>query len=416
MGERAITEDDIRRAKRQGKMSLAIHLNGEEDTNDVKDEISRWGGRLKEAFAQVKEGEVIEKGMADRRMEVELHGSENLGPAMKEWLKEHNYFREKERQHRLLFTMQQGQEEVVVVEGHTSDLDEVGVITVYRRGKGEIGLVVLCEADLADQVVSIVPPPLGETVRFPMDAKYCCRHGDHAFRERYPAERGKNTVDALVKVPLKLLKFWAGDEDTEDNELSVINNVLPTGGSSSNALLRSRLDRVRMNESRKDYRETNPFPWKLNEEFKKYFKRNIQRFGSGALGDDGPNYLLSIVERPAPGYGYPHMTLECLFCYGNVSVGTQDSSDLIHAARLYGLMETGILLPYEIFENVTIDSQHRDYGDKDQVHLLQIRLPQGASAHHDKFPKCREQFFEEDNLKLKSKDWAGKPFVRITLD
>ena len=33
--EQAITEDDIKRAKRQGKMSLSIHLNDEEDTNDL---------------------------------------------------------------------------------------------------------------------------------------------------------------------------------------------------------------------------------------------------------------------------------------------------------------------------------------------------------------------------------------------
>ena len=57
-------------------MSLSIHLNGIEDTNDVKDEISWWGGRLKEAFEQLEVGDVIEKGREDRRLEVELHGSE----------------------------------------------------------------------------------------------------------------------------------------------------------------------------------------------------------------------------------------------------------------------------------------------------------------------------------------------------
>jgi hypothetical protein len=271
---------------------------------------------------------------------------------------------------------------------------------------------VLCEADFADRVVSVVLPPLGETVHFPMDAKYCCRHGDHIYEERYPVEGGKNKIDALVKVPLELLKIWADGEDTEVNELSLINNVLPTGGSSSNTLLRSWLDEVRMEKSRKHNRETNPFPWKLNEEFKKYFRRNIKRFSSEALGDDKETCLLSIVERPAPKRGYPHMTLECLFSYGKVSVGTQDS-DLIHAARLNGLRETGILLPCAIFENVTIDSQRTDYGDKREVHMLQVRLPHGASAHYDKFPECSEDFFVEDGLKLIKTDWAGQPFVRI---
>jgi hypothetical protein len=70
------------------------------------------------------------------------------------------------------------------------------------------------------------------------------------------------------------LKRWADGEETED---SVIDNVLPTDG--SNDSLRKRLDEVR-------HRDPNPFPWKLNAEFKKYFRRNIQRFSSGALGDD----------------------------------------------------------------------------------------------------------------------------------
>jgi hypothetical protein len=352
-----------------------------------------------EAFERLEVGEVMEKGSVDRRVEVDLLGSQYRGPAIKEWLKRNDYFSDNERQHRVLFTMQQGQEEVVVVEGRTNDLDEVGVITVYRRGTGNIGLVVLCEADFSDQVVGIVPPPLGETVRFPMDAKYCCRHGDHIFRERY--QHGENTVDALVtEVPLMLLKRWADGEETED---SVIDNVLPTDGSDDS--LRKRLDELR-------HREKNLFPWKLNEEFKTYFRSNIQRFSSEALGDDEPNYLLSIVLRPAPQHGYPDMTLECLFCYGRGSLDTQ-SSDLSHAARYSSLRETGILLPYEIFENVAIDSQHTDYGDKREVHMLQVRLPHGASAQHDKFPECSEPFFEEDRLKLKSKDWAGQPFVRI---
>ena len=82
--ERAITEDDIKRAKKQGKLSLSIHLNGEEDTNDAKHEINWWGERIKESFEQLEVGEVIEKDTEDRRMQVELRGSENLGPEIKE--------------------------------------------------------------------------------------------------------------------------------------------------------------------------------------------------------------------------------------------------------------------------------------------------------------------------------------------
>jgi RNA recognition motif-containing protein len=149
--ERVITERDIKEAKAQGKMSLSIHLNGIEDTNGVKDEIIWWGGRLKEAFEQLEVGEVIQKGREDRRLEVELHGSENFCPAIKEWLKGHDYFREKEQQsadmkewlnehgymweekerrNRVLFTLRQGQEVVVVVEGRITKY-KVGVITTW---------------------------------------------------------------------------------------------------------------------------------------------------------------------------------------------------------------------------------------------------------------------------------------------
>jgi hypothetical protein len=64
------------RKMREGKLSLSIHLNGEEDSNDVKHEINWWGDRIKEAFQQLEVGEVIEKGTDDRRVQVELCGSE----------------------------------------------------------------------------------------------------------------------------------------------------------------------------------------------------------------------------------------------------------------------------------------------------------------------------------------------------
>jgi len=53
-------------ALREGKMSLSIHLNGEEDTTEVKEEIRWWGDRLKEAFGQLEVGEVNEKGTEHR--------------------------------------------------------------------------------------------------------------------------------------------------------------------------------------------------------------------------------------------------------------------------------------------------------------------------------------------------------------
>jgi hypothetical protein len=86
--QRGIEEHAIKRAKARGKMSLSIHFNGDEDMNDVRDEITWWGGRLKEEFEKLKVGVVIEKGTTeDRRVQVELHGSENMGPAIKDWLK-----------------------------------------------------------------------------------------------------------------------------------------------------------------------------------------------------------------------------------------------------------------------------------------------------------------------------------------
>jgi hypothetical protein len=40
--KRGITDSDIKRAKAESKMSLSIHLNGEEDKNEAKDS-STWG-------------------------------------------------------------------------------------------------------------------------------------------------------------------------------------------------------------------------------------------------------------------------------------------------------------------------------------------------------------------------------------
>jgi hypothetical protein len=132
-------------------------LVGREDQGvDVKHEINWWGERIKESFEQLELGDVTEKGTEQRRVQVELRGSEKRGPGIKGWLKEHDYFREKEQQstdmkawlkqhgysweekhrpHCLLFTLRRGQEEVVVVEGRSAP-DKVGVITVFGARAG----------------------------------------------------------------------------------------------------------------------------------------------------------------------------------------------------------------------------------------------------------------------------------------
>jgi hypothetical protein len=48
--KRGISDPDIKRAKAEGKMSLSIHLNGDEDTNESRSEIRWWGDRLEETF------------------------------------------------------------------------------------------------------------------------------------------------------------------------------------------------------------------------------------------------------------------------------------------------------------------------------------------------------------------------------
>jgi len=110
----------------------------------VKDEINWWGGRLKEAFEQLEVGEVIEKGTESggsgiarerengpRNKEMDdLHDhfrrKKQQSTDMKKWLKKHGYsWEEKDRPHRVILTLRWGQEEVVVVEGHSAP-DMVG--------------------------------------------------------------------------------------------------------------------------------------------------------------------------------------------------------------------------------------------------------------------------------------------------
>ena len=64
------------------------------------------------------------------------------------------------------------------------------------------------------------------------------------------------------------------------------------------------------------------YPWQLNKDFAMHVLPNIRRL----LQEPGfAECLLSIIERPAPKFGYPHKTLECLFCYGT----RKDGEDLV---------------------------------------------------------------------------------------
>ena len=65
----------------------------EEDATEVKEEIRWWGDQLKEAVEQLEVGEVIEKGKPkDRRVQMELDGSEKMGQRRKEWMEGHTIF------------------------------------------------------------------------------------------------------------------------------------------------------------------------------------------------------------------------------------------------------------------------------------------------------------------------------------
>ena len=84
-------------------------------------------------------GEVKTRGAPeDRRIEVEIRGSESLGMTrrVKEWLKNESYFADPRR---VLYVLRQhSKEELVVVEGALQS-GEVGLITVFRRD-GNTGL------------------------------------------------------------------------------------------------------------------------------------------------------------------------------------------------------------------------------------------------------------------------------------
>jgi hypothetical protein len=80
--QRDIKFEDIEDAIVKGTVSLAIRFEGENGRVQVMDEISTWGGRIKEEpqFEGIAIGDANAKGRdGDRRMEVELQGSKEEG-------------------------------------------------------------------------------------------------------------------------------------------------------------------------------------------------------------------------------------------------------------------------------------------------------------------------------------------------
>ena len=147
---------------------------------------------------------------------------------------------------------------------------------------------------------------------------------------------------------------------------------------------------------------------------------------TGTEDDNEQTYVLSIVERPFPP-DYPHMTLECLFCFGGMRP-SQDGQDIVHAARREGLEETGILLPHRIFAEATaaangvlpgaLPNRQIIMRNHAEITMLAVRLPCGARADVAYFIDNNEgqRNIAVDNLTLESQKWGGKRYVNITLD
>jgi hypothetical protein len=135
--QRGIKFDDIEDAKVKGTVSLAIHFKGENGRVQVMDEISTWGGRIKEEpqFEGIAMGDAIAKGRdGDRRMEVELQGSKKRARELKKWLKSKGYFGVSRT--RVIYTQDRQQQPVVVVEGQLASLNvEVGIVTLFCRNE-----------------------------------------------------------------------------------------------------------------------------------------------------------------------------------------------------------------------------------------------------------------------------------------
>ena len=129
--ERDIETSEIKRAKRQGCISLAIGFTGEENKEAAGIDAHDWGAKLTAGFDGLQMGDAkIRGGLGYRRIEVEIRGSENMTRQVKQWLNNNAYFADPRR---VLYMLRQGpQEELVVVEGPLRS-GLVGVITVFRR-------------------------------------------------------------------------------------------------------------------------------------------------------------------------------------------------------------------------------------------------------------------------------------------
>ena len=129
--ERNISEGDIKQAKASGNVSLAVRFK-DEDKEQAEAEIIFWGGLLVASFDSLVAGKVGERGeFADRRLQAELHGSAGQGRRIKAWLKDKGYF--DHPLHRVIFTLQRENEELMVVEGLLEENVVIGIITAYLR-------------------------------------------------------------------------------------------------------------------------------------------------------------------------------------------------------------------------------------------------------------------------------------------
>jgi len=148
------------------------------------------------------------------------------------------------------------------------------------------------------------------------------------------------------------------------------------------------------------------YPWQLNKDFAMHVLPNIRRH----LQEPGfAECLLSIIERPAPEFGYPHKTLECLFCYGTRKVG----EDLVDTARREGLEETGILIPRSLVqEGVWQKGLRSEHGNP--LSMVVVRIPDTARAQIAIFPEPVGNL-EVDSMKIDS-TWKGKRYISIVLD
>ena len=132
--ERGISEHEIKQAKVRGRMFLAVRFDDDYVEQQARSKARKWGMRLKAALAGLSLGDAKPKGPpGDRRIEVELVMSKGRARDVKRWLVAKRYF--SNRRNRVLFNFQPSQwEEIVVVEGLLDDpIDDVGIITAFRR-------------------------------------------------------------------------------------------------------------------------------------------------------------------------------------------------------------------------------------------------------------------------------------------